>query len=145
MNISAYHKQHLDELLDIIFSWDKAIRNLERKFNKNFRLTLNQCRVILYVSKNDYIELSQINSFLNIDKSTTTRLIRPLFVQGFIDKFYQFGDKRKMYLKISDEGKERVEIIKSEFDKVAYESLKQVPAGKRDFTFQTVRDLIEVI
>lgn len=98
------HKQHVEEVLDIIFQWDKALRTLERKFNKDFDLTLNQCRVILYIHDKNYVELSQIHKYLNVDKSTTTRMIRPLLVNGFIDKFYQFGDKRKMYLRISDNG-----------------------------------------
>jgi DNA-binding MarR family transcriptional regulator len=139
------HKQHLNELLDIIFQWDKALRNLERKFNKDFNLTLNQCRLILYIHDKNYVELSQVNKWLNIDKSTTTRMIRPLLVNGFIDKFYQFGDKRKIYLKISETGMDNVGEIQSEFDKIVNESLTKVPAGKRDFTFQTVRDLLKVM
>ena len=43
-------------------------------------------------------------------------MIRPLLVNGFVDKFYQFGDKRKMYLRISDQGQEHVAQIKHEFD-----------------------------
>lgn len=139
------HKQHLTELLDIIFQWDKALRTLERKFNKDFNLTLNQCRLILYIHDKNYVELSQVHKWLNIDKSTTTRMIRPLLVNGFVDKFYQFGDKRKIYLKISETGIENVEAIQNEFDKLAYNTLVKVPAGKRDFTFQTVRDLLKVI
>lgn len=139
------HKQHLNELLDIIFQWDKALRNLERKFNKDFNLTLNQCRLILYIHDKNYVELSQVNKWLNIDKSTTTRMIRPLLVNGFIDKFYQFGDKRKIYLKISETGMENVGEIQNEFDKIVNELLTKVPAGKRDFTFQTVRDLLKVM
>ncbi len=139
------HKQHLTELLDIIFQWDKALRNLERKFNKDFNLTLNQSRLILYIHDKNYVELSQVHKWLNIDKSTTTRMIRPLLVNGFIDKYYQFGDKRKIYLKISDEGRDNVEMIRAEFDKLAQNSLVKVPAGKRDFTFQTVRDFLKVI
>ena len=139
------HKQHLNELLDIIFQWDKALRNLERKFNKDFNLTLNQCRLILYIHDKNYVELSLVNKWLNIDKSTTTRMIRPLLVNGFIDKFYQFGDKRKIYLKISETGMDNVGEIQNEFDKIVNESLTKVPAGKRDFTFQTVRDLLKVM
>jgi DNA-binding MarR family transcriptional regulator len=141
----TYHKQHVEEVLDIIFQWDKALRTLERKFNKDFDLTLNQCRVILYIHNKNYVELSQIHKYLNVDKSTTTRMIRPLLVNGFIDKFYQFGDKRKMYLRISESGLDHVVQIKEEFDQMAYNSLLKVPAGKRDFTFQTVRDFLKVM
>lgn len=91
------------------------------------------------------MELSQIHRYLNVDKSTTTRMIRPLLINGFLDKFYQFGDKRKMYLRVSDQGQEHVTHIKNEFDQLAYNSLLKVPAGKRDFTFQTVRDFLKII
>lgn len=138
-------KQHLNELLSIIFKWDKAIRTLERKFNKDFDLTLNQCRLILYIYDKNYVELSHVNDWLNIDKSTTTRMVRPLLVNGFIDKFYQFGDKRKIYLKISEKGLENVKQIQVEFDKVAKKSLLMLPAGKRDYTFQVVNEFIRII
>jgi len=139
------HKQHVTEVLEIIFQWDKALRTLERKFNKEFDLTLNQCRLILYIHDKNYVELSQVHKWLNIDKSTTTRMIRPLLVNGYIDKFYQFGDKRKIYLKISEKGMDNVTVIKNEFDQLAYTSLLKVPAGKRDFTFQTVREFLKII
>lgn len=144
-SMTAQHKQHMTELLEIIFQWDKALRTLERKFNKDFNLTLNQCRLILYIHDKNYVELSHVHKWLNIDKSTTTRMIRPLLVNGFIDKFYQFGDKRKIYLKISNVGAENVNLIREEFDKLATNSLLKVPTGKRDFTFQTVRDFLKVI
>lgn len=143
--MTQQYKEHLSELLDIIFQWDKALRNLERKFNKDFNLTLNQCRLILHIHDKNYVELSTVNKWLNIDKSTTTRMVRPLLVNGFIDKFYQFGDKRKIYLKISEEGMNNVAAIREEFDKLANNSLVKVPAGKRDFTFQTVREFLKVI
>lgn len=143
--MTQQYKEHLSELLDIIFQWDKALRNLERKFNKDFNLTLNQCRLILHIHDKNYVELSQVNKWLNIDKSTTTRMVRPLLVNGFVDKFYQFGDKRKIYLKISEEGMNNVAAIREEFERLANNSLVKVPAGKRDFTFQTVRDFLKVI
>jgi DNA-binding MarR family transcriptional regulator len=138
-------QEQINEMLNILFKWDKALRNLERKFNKEFDLTLNQCRVILHIFDKGYVELSQINEWLNIDKSTTTRMVRPLLVNGFIDKFYMFGDKRKIYLKISDKGKENVEKIKVSFDRMAKRSLSKVPAGKRDLTFQMVNELIKAV
>jgi DNA-binding MarR family transcriptional regulator len=72
-------------------------------------------------------------------------MVRPLLVNGFIDKFYMFGDKRKIYLKISDKGKENVEKIKVSFDRMAKRSLSKVPAGKRDLTFQMVNELIKAV
>jgi hypothetical protein len=50
-----------------------------------------------------------------------------------------------MYLRVSDQGQEHVAHIKNEFDQLAYNSLLKVPAGKRDFTFQTVRDFLKII
>jgi hypothetical protein len=38
MNIE---QEQINEMLNILFKWDKALRNLERKFNKEFDLTLN--------------------------------------------------------------------------------------------------------
>jgi len=137
-------KQQINQVLDIMFRWDKAIRSIERKFNKEFDLTLNQCRLILYIHNKNYVELSHINEWLNIDKSTTTRMIRPILVKGFIDKFYQFGDKRKIYLKISDTGKDNVAKIEAAFDKVSKKFLVKIPAGKRDFTFQTMNDYLKI-
>jgi DNA-binding MarR family transcriptional regulator len=137
--------EQLQEILDIIFKWDKAIRILERTFNKEFDLTLNQCRVIIHILDKNFVELSQINEWLNIDKSTTTRMIRPLLVHGYIDKFYQFGDKRKIYLRISEKGEANVLKVKAAIDKMAKKSLIKIPSGKRDFMFQTVNDFLKTV
>ena len=47
--------EQLQEILDIIFKWDKAIRILERTFNKEFDLTLNQCRVIIHILDKNFV------------------------------------------------------------------------------------------
>jgi DNA-binding MarR family transcriptional regulator len=137
-------KQQINEVLDIMFRWDKAIRSVERKFNKEFDLTLNQCRMILYIQDKNYVELSHIHEWLNIDKSTTTRMIRPMIVKGLVDKFYQFGDKRKIYLKISDTGKENVAKVEAAFEKISKKFLVKIPAGKRDFTFQIMNEYLKI-
>ncbi|MCU0327822.1 MAG: MarR family winged helix-turn-helix transcriptional regulator [Chitinophagales bacterium] len=133
----------VSQVLNIIFSWDKSLRTIERKFNRDFDLTINQCRIILHIQDKRFVELSYINSWLNVDKSTTTRMIRPLLVSGFVEKFYQFGDKRKIYLRISEQGLEKVNLIKQEFDQLALRVIRVIPAGKRDLTFQMVNEFIK--
>jgi DNA-binding MarR family transcriptional regulator len=72
-------------------------------------------------------------------------MIRPLLVHGYIDKFYQFGDKRKIYLRISEKGEENVLKVKAAIDKMAKITLMKIPAGKRDFMFQIVNDFLKTV
>ena len=93
-NIGNYLRDEENEVLEIIFRWDKTLRILERSFNETFDLTLNQCRILMMIKDKSYIELSYLNKALNVDKSTTTRLVRPLLTNDYIEKFYQFGDRQ---------------------------------------------------
>ncbi|MBK7957135.1 MAG: winged helix-turn-helix transcriptional regulator [Bacteroidetes bacterium] len=141
-NIGNYLRDEENEVLEIIFRWDKTLRILERSFNETFDLTLNQCRILLMIKDKSYIELSYLNKALNVDKSTTTRLVRPLLTNDYIEKFYQFGDKRKIYIRLSDRGIEKIVPIENRLNEISKSILKNIPAGKRDFTFMTVRDFL---
>ena len=140
--VSNFQQAQENEVLDIIFSWDKKLRQLERHFNESFDLTLNQCRILLLIKNKSYIELSYLNKALHVDKSTTTRLVRPLLVNDYIEKFYQFGDKRKIYIRLSERGEEKILPIDLQLAEISKDILKNIPAGKRDFTFQNVKEFI---
>lgn len=143
--VSNYQEAQEFEVLDIIFSWDKKLRQLERHFNESFDLTLNQCRILLLIKNKSYIELSFLNKTLQVDKSTTTRLVRPLLVNDYIEKFYQFGDKRKIYIRLSEKGLEKIEPINNQLAEISKDVIKSIPAGKRDFTFLNVKEFINYI
>jgi DNA-binding MarR family transcriptional regulator len=140
--VSNFQQEQENEVLDIIFSWDKKLRQLERSFNEHFDLTLNQCRILLLIKNKSYIELSYLNTALQVDKSTTTRLVRPLLVNEYIEKFYQFGDKRKIYIRLSEKGEEKIVPVETQLALISKNVLKGIPAGKRDFSFINIKEFV---
>jgi DNA-binding MarR family transcriptional regulator len=90
-----------------------------------------------------YIELSYLNKALQVDKSTTTRLVRPLLVNDYIEKFYQFGDKRKIYLRLTENGEQLIVPVQSQISDIAKSIIRCIPAGKRDFTFLNVKEFLQ--
>ncbi|MFM2393517.1 MAG: hypothetical protein RLZZ546_1499 [Bacteroidota bacterium] len=143
--ISNYQKEQELEVLDIVFKMDKTLRVLERAFNETHELTLNQCRILMMIKNKSYIELSFLNKALNVDKSTTTRLVRPLLVNDYIEKFFQFGDKRKIYIRLSEKGQELIIPIEEKLSEISKNVLKNIPAGKRDFAFQNLNETLNYI
>lgn len=141
--VSNFQEAQEQEVIDIIFGWDKKLRQLERQFNDSYDLTLNQCRILLMIKNKAYIELSYLNKALQVDKSTTTRLVRPLLVNDYIEKFYQFGDKRKIYLRLTEQGEQMIVPIQAQISDIAKTVIRSIPAGKRDFTFLNVKEFLQ--
>jgi DNA-binding MarR family transcriptional regulator len=143
--ISNFQRTQELEVLDMVFKMDKTLRVLERAFNESYELTMNQCRILMLIKDKSYIELSYLNKALNVDKSTTTRLVRPLLVNDYIEKFYQFGDKRKIYIRLSEKGIEMLEPIEQKLLEISKNVLKNIPAGKRDFAFSNLNETLNYI
>jgi DNA-binding MarR family transcriptional regulator len=100
---------------------------------------------LMLIKNKSYIELSFLNKALHVDKSTTTRLVRPLLVNEYIEKFYQFGDKRKIYIRLSEKGQDMIMPIEEKLGEISKNVLKNIPAGKRDFTFQNINEILNFI
>jgi DNA-binding MarR family transcriptional regulator len=68
-------------------------------------ITFRQFIILENISAHEKLKMNELNTLLNVEKSTTTRLIEPLVRQGFIEKRKSDLDLRVFELSLTVEGK----------------------------------------
>jgi DNA-binding MarR family transcriptional regulator len=91
-------------MLALISNLSRAIRccQQEEAFCEN--VTFTQFVILETVSNTGTLPLSDLHSILNVEKSTTTRLVGPLVNQGLIVREKSRHDSRAVTLKLTPEG-----------------------------------------
>lgn len=68
-------------------------------------ITFNQFTILDYVHSTGTLEMSELHKLLSVEKSTTTRMVEPLVVKGYINKLTSEHDSRAIVLQLTAEGK----------------------------------------
>ena len=68
-------------------------------------ITFRQFIILEHISTHEKLKMNELNTLLNVEKSTTTRLIEPLVRQGLIEKRKSDLDLRVFELSLTVEGK----------------------------------------
>ena len=68
-------------------------------------ITFRQFIILEHISTHEKLKMNELNTLLNVEKSTTTRLIEPLVRQGLIEKRKSDLDLRVFGLSLTVEGK----------------------------------------
>ena len=106
-------------------------------------ITFIQFSILDYVIEAEKLEMSNLHKLMQVEKSTTTRLIEPLVKKGLIIKNKALNDARVTELVITEEGKivhEKVWLCVSDFLKT---QLDQIPGEKRKTMFQGLNIFID--
>ena len=68
-------------------------------------ITFRQFIILEHISSHKKLKMTELNTLLNVEKSTTTRLIEPLVRQGLIEKRKSGSDLRVFELSLTVVGK----------------------------------------
>jgi DNA-binding MarR family transcriptional regulator len=68
-------------------------------------ITFRQFTILECISSYEKLKMTDLNVLLNVEKSTTTRLIAPLVRQGLIEKRKSQSDQRVFELSLTTDGK----------------------------------------
>lgn len=68
-------------------------------------ITFRQFIILEHIAAHEKLKMTELNTLLNVEKSTTTRLIEPLVHQGLIEKRKSDLDMRIFELSLTVEGK----------------------------------------
>lgn len=95
-------------IFQIIHTMDKFTKQLIIKWNKDFNEELGISHVLTldYLSKIEYAKPSEIANVLGLKRPTVTSLTEKLVKRGFIKRIYDDSDRRTIYIKITESGRE---------------------------------------
>lgn len=94
------------ELLCLLTEMTKTTRCCQQDAILGGCVTFSQFYILDLVGKHGTLQLSDLHNFLEVEKSTSTRLIEPLVQQGFIVKEKSEIDCRAINLVLTDKGQQ---------------------------------------
>lgn len=95
-----------DHFYDLLFEVAKAIRALNQDNICGEGITFQQFNILDRIARAGALGMSDLNRLLNVEKSTTTRLVEPLVRRGLVRKERASYDPRVVELRLTDEGRE---------------------------------------
>ena len=133
------------EFIDILIGLTQATRCCRQDTAFCDGVTFHQFIILDAAAKNKELRISDLHSFLAVEKSTTTRLLNPLLAKGLLAKDKSASDSRAFVLALTREGRQthrRVETCLTDFfNKVA----GNLPAGQEENILANVRVLVNAI
>ncbi len=99
----------------------EAVRVYERKINLSLTysgLRLPQFKVIVFLDKSGKITVSDLSRHTNVTRATTSVLVNELIKLGIVESIKNSSDKRSFYIKLTERGKTRLKVARSEFSLV---------------------------
>lgn len=103
----------MEETLCSIRDIYRSIRNFELEFQKEHDLSLNEGMLLCSLKEGKHSS-GEIADMLGLTNSNASKVIKSVEDKGFIKRMLGEGDKRQMYLCITNEGKDKLKEIKCE-------------------------------
>ncbi|VAW98317.1 hypothetical protein MNBD_GAMMA22-2456 [hydrothermal vent metagenome] len=96
----------------------EAVRVYERKINLSLTysgLRLPQFKVMDFLEKSGKITVSDLSRHTNVTRATTSVLVNELIKLGIVESVKNSSDKRSFYITLTERGKNRLTVARSEF------------------------------
>jgi len=103
-------------------------------------ITFRQFTILECISSYKKLKMTDLNGLLNVEKSTTTRLLEPLVRQGLIEKQKSLSDQRVFELLLTDDGKKTHKAALASIYKHIKLISQLIPAEKKE----SVREALNI-
>ncbi len=127
------------QLFELLTGLGREIRCCGREEAFCAGVTFQQFVILDLVSMKKEVNLSDVHSYLSVDKSTTTRLVGPLLKNGYLRRETAPHDSRAAKLTLTDRGREVHKIVWSclygFFDGI----LNNIPPSRRSEILSSVK------
>ncbi len=134
-----------DEFMGLLVGLSQAARCCRQDTAFCEGVTFQQFVILDAVVKSKELNVSDLHGILAVEKSTTTRLVKPLIQKGLLTRSKSRLDSRAFVLTLTKKGKnihQNVQsCLKEFFNKVAC----NLPPEKKDDIFQTLQIFINAI
>lgn len=91
---------------------------------KDTDLTLGQPKVLDYLNSNDGAVQKEIAKACHIEPATITSLLLGMETKGLIERKQLNGNRRSLYVFLTEKGKKYADRIEKEFDKIEEKALQ---------------------
>jgi len=128
-----------DELIDLLIGMSQATRCCRQDTAFCEGVTFHQFIILDAVFKNDELNISELHKILSVEKSTTTRLLKPLIQKGLLMRRQSSRDSRAFVLILTKDGSNVHQNVHSCLEDFFNKIECNLPAGKKDNILQAVQ------
>jgi len=108
-------------------------------------VTFSQFLILDALAAQGRLKMRDLHSVLAVEKSTTTRLVRPLIERDLVRREKADHDLRATYLRITPEGKETYRKVWDCFTEFAGTIRGKIPENDRSDVYRTLRIFLDAI
>jgi DNA-binding MarR family transcriptional regulator len=128
----------------------RSLRRFQRVTSTQLRtccagVTLAQCLVLLEVDEQERLTVGQLASRLRLDDSTLSRTIDGLVRKGLLDRARDDGDRRVVWIRLTEEGGATCAAIHRQNDAIYREVFEKIPPSRRESVARSFKILVQAL
>ncbi len=133
------------ELLCLLAEMTKATRCCQQDAILGSCMTFTQFYILDLVGKYGILQLSDLHALLEVEKSTSTRLIEPLVQQGLIIKERSEIDCRAINLILTDKGQKAKAELWKRVDSFLGKLSAEIPVDKQEEVYKNASLFLKAV
>ncbi len=102
-------KEIINELLVDVFNHILSIEQQHLR-SRGVNLSMNEVHVLEAIDKSDEATMSNVAKKLRVTVGTLTTAVNRLYEKGYCTRYSQTGDKRKVFLRLTDQAREVLDV-----------------------------------
>lgn len=110
-----------------------------------YGLTLPQCYAIETLGQEGKLPMSRLSQELGVTVSTLTRVVDVLVRNGVVVRNNSPGDRRKIYIELTEKGKDLDKKLKECSVSYSREILSEIPVKKKEHLLESLELLVRAI
>ncbi|MCE3039474.1 MarR family winged helix-turn-helix transcriptional regulator [Helicobacter anatolicus] len=127
-----------------LFFAAKNIRVLLANMLREFDIGFEQAGILSVVKKNKMSSINEIAAIFDKDKGTISRAMKTLEAKGLISRIHQDGDKRVVYIELTELGRKKVEIIEKVMQEINEQKIDKALQDEEKKAFlKTLNKILE--
>ena len=133
------------ELMEIFTGMAQVTRCCKQDVAFCEGVTFNQFMILDAVAKAKELPMADLHTLLEVEKSTTTRLVNPLLQKGLLIRNRAAHDSRAATLALTDEGQKTHKKVTLCLAGFLQKITANIPEGKRGEILEAIRVFIRAI
>jgi DNA-binding MarR family transcriptional regulator len=123
----------------------RKLNLLNRDQKVCYGITLSQCCAIETLEQRGLLSMNELSQYQGVTLSTMTRVVDVLVRDGVVRRESSPGDRRKVCIELTEEGKNLAQKLKKCTEAYTKEILDQIPVNKHGQVVESVELLIKAI
>lgn len=137
--------RHDRELVSLIAELSRVGRVFQRSEGFCMGLTFGQFHILDLIDRQERLPLARLHGLLDVEKSTTTRLVAPLVRDGLVVRNRSAQDSRAVELTLTDAGRQTLGQVWDCLGEILDNVARSLPENERDRTLAAVRSFLTAL